>query len=1021
MVKVGTEGGNRARSPLYKLSYLAVTLLLGSTCGYDQRPPETGRSTAAEPQASGVSAQHDAGLRAAYVRAQQAQGAELPSLHFTPGPDGLSARHPEQGYSVRLLGQGLELTIGSEKLVLGPPELRCGSKRMAGARTAAQLGATPHRGEYAGGAISEWYENGPLGLEQGFTLREAPDGCERGAPLRVELSVSGLRAESAGADAAFVNAAGQRVLRYSDLFVRDHKGATLPSRLRTGAEGRAIVLEVDWAEAEFPIEIDPLIWNEQKKLVAGDKASLDYFGSAVALSADGNTALIGAWMESDGTTAANGAAYVFVRSGTSWVQQQKLLAGDKASGDYFGSAVALSADGNTALIGADGESDSGTLANGAVYVFARSGTSWSQQQKLLASDKAAHEAFGWSVALSGDGSTALVGADGESDGGTLANGAAYVFVRSIAGFVQQQKLLASDKASGSGFGWSVALARDGSTALVGANAKTEGTASRCGAAYVFSRSGTSWSEQQKLLASDKESGDSFGESVALSADGNTALIGAVYEDDSGTTNSGAAYVFTRSGTSFRQEQKLLAGDKDNNDWFGSAVALSPDGQIGFIGAVYEDDGGTTNSGAVYGFARGAGGWSQQQKLQASDKESEDRLGSGLALSADGSTALVGAIYEGDSFGTTNSGAAYVFNLPPGKNGIPCTGSYQCASGFCVDGVCCENACGGGLGSDCQVCSRAAGGTSDGTCGPASVDTVCRPSAGACDSVELCDGTSLTCKGDGVKAAGTLCRSSAGACDEEERCSGTSAQCPPDALAAGGTVCRASAGACDAPERCSGTSAQCPADALATAGTVCRAAAGPCDAEEQCSGTSAACPADKLLSGTVCRAAAGPCDYDEKCSGTSAACPADRLKSGTICRSAAGPCDVEERCSGTSATCPANQYQSNTTVCRASAGPCDLAEFCSGTRPSCPADQYKPIFVVCRPSLGACDLADYCTGTSPACAPDDLQPAGTVCRPSSGSCDPAESCSGANPLCPADKLEPDGTTCAGGMCRAGMCI
>ena len=101
-----------------------------------------------------------------------------------------------------------------------------------------------------------------------------------------------LRAESAGADAAFVNAAGQRVLRYSDLFVRDHKGTTLPSRLRTGADGRTIILEVDWAEAEFPIEIDPLIWNEQKKLVAGDKASLDYFGSAVAISADGNTVYV---------------------------------------------------------------------------------------------------------------------------------------------------------------------------------------------------------------------------------------------------------------------------------------------------------------------------------------------------------------------------------------------------------------------------------------------------------------------------------------------------------------------------------------------------------------------------------------------------------------------------------------------------------------------------------------------------------------------------------------------------------
>lgn len=1023
-VNVGNTANHRAKSPLSVLSSLLVPLLFVSTCGYEAGSPSSNRGTtgpSGDPLASGLSPAHDASLRAAYVRAQQAQGATLPSFHFRSEAAGLRAHHPDQGYTVRLQGPRLELSIGNDQLVLGAPELVCGSQRVASRRASVGLAALPHRGQYADDVLGEWYENGPLGLEQGFTLRHAPTGCERGTPLRVEVPVSGLRAESTGTDAVFVNAAGQKLLHYSDLFARDQKGTPLSSRLRTDSDGHKLILEVDWTDAVFPIEIDPLIWSEQRKLLAGDRANNDYFGSAVALSADGNTALIGAWMESDSGTSANGAAYVFVRSGTSWTQQQKLLAMDKASGDYFGSSVALSADGNTALIGADGKSDSGTSENGAVYVFSRSGTSWSQQQKLLAEDKASHDAFGWSIALSGDGNTALIGADGESDGGTLANGAAYVFVRSGATFMAQQKLLARDKASNSAFGWSVSLSRDGSTALVGANGHSEGTVTRCGAGYVFARSGTSWTEQQKLLAGDRESGDAFGEAVSLSSDGNTALIGAVYEDDGGTTNSGAAYVFARTGTTWNQEQKLLADDKDSNDWFGTAVALSPDGKTAFVGAVYEDDGGTNNNGAVYGFARSGTSWAQQQKILARDKESEDRLGSGLALSLDGSTAIVGAIYEGDTGGTTQAGAVYVFAVPPGKNGTPCTGSDLCASGFCVDGVCCDSACGGGVGSDCQVCSRAAGGAVDGTCGAASAATICRPSQGACDEAEQCDGTSLLCKSDTVKAAGVSCRGAAGPCDIEERCSGSSPQCPVDGMVAGGVICRASLGACDAPEACTGSSPQCPTDALAATGTICRAAAGPCDAPESCSGTSPTCPADKLLSRTVCRAATGPCDSEEQCSGTSAACPADKLKSGTICRSAAGPCDVEERCSGTSAACPANQYKNNTTVCRASAGPCDIAEFCSGTRPSCPTDQYKPAFVVCRPSLGVCDLADYCTGASPACSPDDLQPAGTVCRPSTSSCDPAESCSGSNALCPADKLSPDGSACPGGLCRAGMCM
>jgi len=395
------------------------------------------------------------------------------------------------------------------------------------------------------------------------------------------------------------------------------------------------------------------------------------------------------------------------------------------------------------------------------------------------------------------------------------------------------------------------------------------------------------------------------------------------------------------------------------------------------------------------------------------------------------------------------------NSLPKPNGDACGTDADCKSGFCVDRVCCDSACGRGLASDCQACSRAAGATSDGTCGPVAPGRLCRQPSGACDVPEVCDGMSLACPGDSVLpagsvcrpasgacdtaevctgassqcpensfvSAGTVCRPAVGSCDVAESCTGFSAQCPADSFAAAGSTCRPAAGVCDAAEVCTGISAQCPADAFVVAGAICRPAAGACDAPEVCTGVSGQCPADAFAAtGTVCRPAAGPCDAAEVCTGASLSCPADKLRSSsTICRPAAGPCDIADKCSGTSANCPVDKYQSNTTVCRSSAGPCDLAEFCSGTSAACPADQFKPLLVVCRPSVGICDLTDYCTGASPACPPDDLQAAGTTCRPAASSCDLAETCSGISAACPPDQFQPDGTVCTAGLCKAGLCI
>jgi len=568
------------------------------------------------------------------------------------------------------------------------------------------------------------------------------------------------------------------------------------------------------ADAAHPVQ--------QAKLLASDGTDFDLFGLSVAIS--GDTALVGANRDDElGTDA--GAAYVFVRSGTSWIQQAKLLAADGASFDNFGTSVALL--GDTALVGAMFDSDV-VSDEGAAYVFVRSGTSWTQQAKLLASDGSVADQLGISVALAGD--TAVVGSIDDDDHGER-SGSAYVFVRSGASWSQQAKLTAADGAERDQFGISVAVSGD--TVVVGAWGDDD-LGNSSGAAFVFVRSDTSWSQQAKLLAADGAEADQFGVSVAVSGD--TALVGANLDDDHGS-DSGSAYVFVRGGTSWTQQAKLTAADGAEGDNFGASVALV--GDTALVGVPNDSDLGAA-SGSAYLFARGGTSWTQDAKLTAADGASVDLFGSSVALSEN--TALMGAF--GDDDQGPSSGSAYVFKTAASNTGGACTTNAECGSGFCADGVCCDTACGAGEPNRCQACSVAAGAAVDGTCGPRAAGTVCRAAAGACDIAETCTGSSTSCPADGLTAVGTVCRAAAGACDLAETCTGSSAACPADGLATAGTVCRATAGACDVAETCTGSSAACPSDGFATAGTVCRPAVNGCDLTESCTGSSVSCPSNE---------------------------------------------------------------------------------------------------------------------------------------------------------------------------------
>ena len=310
---------------------------------------------------------------------------------------------------------------------------------------------------------------------------------------------------------------------------------------------------------------------QEFKLIADDAASGDEFGVSVAIS--GDYALVGARLEGPGGDDF-GAAYVFVRQGTTWTQQAKLTAADANEDDRFGLAVAIS--GAHVLVGATGDDDVKDDA-GAAYVFVRNGATWTEQVKLNAGDAVNGDAFGNAVAL--DGATAVIGAVGDNfpDGNS---GSAYVFVRDGAVWSEQTKIFASDGVPDNMFGNAVSI--QGDYIIVGMS-RDDDEGEDAGSAYVFVRDGASWSRQAKLVAGDATAGDEFGHAVAI--DGVYALVGVPGNDDGGDS-AGSVYVFKRDGATWTEQAEITASDGEAGDEFGTAVALS--GITGLVGAPIAD-------------------------------------------------------------------------------------------------------------------------------------------------------------------------------------------------------------------------------------------------------------------------------------------------------------------------------------------------------------------------------------------------------------------------------------------------
>ena len=378
-------------------------------------------------------------------------------------------------------------------------------------------------------------------------------------------------------------------------------------------------------------------WLQQARLTASDGTANDNFGYSVSIS--GDYAIVGVPYD-DYNGASSGSAYVFERSGSTWLQLARLTVSGAAE-DKFGWSVSIS--GDYAIVGApygDGiETNSGTA-----YIFKRSGTSWLQQTKLIAWDGIPNGNFGYSVSISGD--YAIVGVRYDDDNGE-ASGSAYVFKRSGASWLQQAKLTASDGDAYDEFGSSVSISSD--YAIVGAPRDDDNKVDS-GSVYIFERNGTNWLRQDKLTASDPGADDRFGFSVSIGGD--YAIVGACW-DDSGQDNSGSAYIFMRDETSWLQQTKLTAFDGDVDDEFGKSVSISDSYAV--VGADYDDDKGG-QSGSAYMFKRDGITWLHLDKLTASDGETYDRFGASVSLSGD--YVIAGASYDDQN--EDNSGSAYIF-------------------------------------------------------------------------------------------------------------------------------------------------------------------------------------------------------------------------------------------------------------------------------------------------------------------------------------------------------------------------
>jgi alpha-tubulin suppressor-like RCC1 family protein len=388
-------------------------------------------------------------------------------------------------------------------------------------------------------------------------------------------------------------------------------------------------------------------FNNGFRITGNDAAADDSFGNSVALNSAGNIALVGAYLKNSW----QGAAYIFTGSGNNWLQSIKLIGtGSSFDNPQFGNSVSLNSLGNVALVGSRGEKSNG-LSAGAVYIFTGSnGSNFLRSTIITGADSTAGDVFGYSVSLNSNGNIALVGAASD-DIGALGNaGSAYIFTGSGSNWVQTAKITASNLVANDRFGYNVSLNSIGNIALIGTRSLDGNSAT--GAAYIFTGSGNNWNQVARLTGSPHPLppngyNDYFSESISINSVGDVAIIGAPNSNpnDGGGLPSGAAYIYTGSGTNWNQVARIVGNDTVLGDSFGQSVSLNSAGNIA----------GVRNRGSVYIFTGSGSSWSQVAKITGSDGFTD-----GVALNSVGNVALFGSSLTDLPGGKTDAGSAYIF-------------------------------------------------------------------------------------------------------------------------------------------------------------------------------------------------------------------------------------------------------------------------------------------------------------------------------------------------------------------------
>jgi hypothetical protein len=547
---------------------------------------------------------------------------------------GFEARGPRPNLLTSFTANGVEIRTGKLHVGFDLKGYGYGEVRQ---NTSALPKAKFNRVEYRRGQMIEWYANGPLGLEQGFTINHRPPGANGGA-LTVAIDLTGEFKASVGGDGSDLTFAGSdgASLRYAGLTATDATGRQLRSWLEL--EGRCLSLRVADSSAQYPLVIDPLV--QLADLTASDGDRGDALGWSIAMS--GNTVVVGAINAND---YGPGAVYVFVKPASGWANMTQVakLTGNGLSESEFGYYVAVS--GNTIVA----SKNLNALPSG-VLVFVEPAGGWVNMgptATLTASDGS----FAGSVGISGN--TIVAGAPGATVNGDSQRGAAYVYVAPEGGWVnmtETAKLTASDGKALDLFGASVGI--NGNTVVVGAY----GVNNQSGAAYVFVEPAAGWEGMtQTARLSCAGAGQQFGWSVAMNSD--TVVIGAPYASFGGQRQEGEAYVFVRPPDGWADmtpTASLTAAGAAAFYAFGTSVAVS--GSVIVVGAPSATVGGVEAQGAAYVYVKPADGWRSTSHYQYQLSNGGSFAGFGLSVAAAGANVAAGAwdaVNEGP-------GAAYVF-------------------------------------------------------------------------------------------------------------------------------------------------------------------------------------------------------------------------------------------------------------------------------------------------------------------------------------------------------------------------